>query len=178
MTIPHGWSLAEDAFAGANVVFCALGTTRKVAGSAAAFKKVDYEYVAAGARLAKACGVAHFSLVSAQGANHKCPANDLGLFHGLLYTKTKGMAEQAVLQQGFQRVSIFRPGLLDRGVKARAAEKMFLGMLSNIHVKDVARLMILDALRDASCAEPVAFFEMKQLMAAAKAQDQAPTPSR
>ena len=43
----------------------------QVAGSAAAFKKVDFDYVAATARLAKSCGVRHFSLVSATGANAK-----------------------------------------------------------------------------------------------------------
>jgi hypothetical protein len=66
----------------------------QTAGSAEAFKKVDHDYVAAGARLAKAAGVPHFSLVSAQGANHKCPANDFALFHALLYTRTKGLVSR------------------------------------------------------------------------------------
>ncbi|GLC44509.1 hypothetical protein PLESTB_000065600 [Pleodorina starrii] len=169
---------AKQAFSGADVVFCALGTTRKVAGSAEAFIKVDLDYVAAGARLAMEAGAPHFSLVSAQGANHKCPANDFALFHPLLYTRTKGLAEQAVLHAGFQRVSLFRPGLLDRGAKARGGEKMFLGCLSNIHVKEVARLMILDVLRDPSTAQPVMRFEMGDLMKAAKQTDQAPAPSK
>jgi hypothetical protein len=36
------------------------------AGSAEVFKKVDYEYVAAAAAVAKGAGVAYFGLVSAQ----------------------------------------------------------------------------------------------------------------
>ncbi len=39
----------------------------QVAGSAEAFKRVDYEYPAAAASAAKAAGVKHFSLVTAQG---------------------------------------------------------------------------------------------------------------
>lgn len=64
------------AFDGADSVFCTLGTTRGAAGSAEAFKKVDYEYVAATARAAKAGGVPHFSLLTAQGANPNQWAND------------------------------------------------------------------------------------------------------
>lgn len=85
-------TLAEqhEAFAGVDAVFCALGTTRKVAGSAAAFKKVDLQYVAAGAQAAAAAGVRMFSLVSAQGANAGVWASDAAPFHALLYTQTKG----------------------------------------------------------------------------------------
>ncbi|KAG2447279.1 hypothetical protein HYH02_007609 [Chlamydomonas schloesseri] len=168
---------ARPAFEHADCVFCCLGTTRKVAGSAAAFKKVDYDYVAATARLAKACGVKQFSLVTAQGANAKVPANDWGVFHPLLYTKTKGLAEQAVLSEGFPRTSIFRPGMLERGAKARPGEKLF-SWLSSLDVQDLARLMILDALRDPASAKPVMFFEMGELQRAKKLADVAPSPDK
>ncbi|KAG2434160.1 hypothetical protein HXX76_007887 [Chlamydomonas incerta] len=170
---------ARPAFEHADCVFCCLGTTRKerVAGSAAAFKKVDYDYVAATARLAKACGVKHFSLVSAQGANAKVPANDWGVFHALLYTKTKGLAEQAVLREGFPRTSIFRPGMLERGAKARTGEKLF-AWLSSLDVQDLARLMILDVLRDPASAKPVMFFEMSELQRAKKLAGTPPTPDK
>ena len=59
----------KAAFEGADSVFCALGTSRAQAGTADAFRKVDFEYVAATARAAKSAGVPHFALVSAQGAN-------------------------------------------------------------------------------------------------------------
>ena len=39
-----------------DIAIIALGTTRSAAGDAAAFKKVDVEYVAAAARLSKAVG--------------------------------------------------------------------------------------------------------------------------
>ncbi|EFJ46107.1 hypothetical protein VOLCADRAFT_93520 [Volvox carteri f. nagariensis] len=195
---------AKQAFTGADVVFCALGTTRKTAGSAEAFKKVDHDYVAASARLAKETGVPHFSLVSAQGANHKCPANDLALFHALLYTKTKGMVgviRRAALKccrvplfllivcrltvlcdpaawlgpRGIGKAPLW---LLDRGDKTRGAEKMALNFMSSIHVKDVARLMILDALRDPSTAQAVMRFEMADLQKVAKTIDQPPAPAK
>lgn len=62
----------------------------QVAGSADAFRKVDYDYVAKSAELAKKANVPHFSLVTAQGANGNVWASDIKLFHGLLYTQTKG----------------------------------------------------------------------------------------
>ena len=53
-------------FEGMDFVFCSLGTTREISGSAENFLKVDYEYVKTTAVLAKAAGVKHFSLVTAQ----------------------------------------------------------------------------------------------------------------
>lgn len=61
------------------------------AGSAKQFKKVDYEYVARSAALAKSSGVKYYGLVSATGANPHVWASDMALFHPLLYTKTKGL---------------------------------------------------------------------------------------
>lgn len=130
---------------GTNTVFCALGTTRAVAGSASAFKKVDYEYVAAAARAAKAAGVPSFSLVSAQGANASLWASDLAPFHGLLYAKTKGLAEEVVKHQGFDYVSIMRPGLLERGDLARGPEKLYAKLVSSVAASQVAKVMIGDA---------------------------------
>ena len=49
--------------------FCALGTTIKTAGSRAAFRRVDFGYVVAFARAARAAGARHFMLVSAIGAS-------------------------------------------------------------------------------------------------------------
>ncbi|GIL86232.1 hypothetical protein Vretimale_13770 [Volvox reticuliferus] len=88
------------------------------------------------------------------------------------------MAEQAVLEQGFARVSIFRPGLLDRGDKTRGVEKMALCVLSHINVKDVARLMILDAIRDPTTVQPIMYFEMDELLKVVKAVDLPPGPSK
>lgn len=49
-------------------------------------------------------------------------------------------AEEAVKSQGFEAVGIFRPGLLDRGAKARSAEITFNRLVSSIAVADVAKV--------------------------------------
>jgi len=54
-------------------------------------------------------------------------------------------AEEAVKAQGFDRVSIFRPGALDRGQKARWNERLASRLTTTTPVKDVARAMVLDA---------------------------------
>lgn len=137
---------AASAFDQTQTVFCTLGTTRKDAGSADQFKKVDLHYVQLAAQAAKHAGARHFSLCTARGANPNMWASDISLFHPLLYAKVKGQAEEAVKAQGFPTVSIFRPGALARGNKARGNEK-WLSMLpiTTTPVKAVAQAMILDA---------------------------------
>lgn len=153
-------------FQGADSVFCCLGTTRKAAGSAEDFIKVDYEYVKASAEAAKAAGCSHFSLVTAQGSNANLWANNWGMFHMLLYPQTKGRAEEAVKQQGFASALIYRPGLLNRGDKSRGIEKMMLRLSDGIPVAGVAKLMI------AGAEEPnrptVATYEMSEMLRALK----------
>jgi hypothetical protein len=65
---------------------------------------------------------------------------------GLCMTDNVAMqAEEAVKAQGFARVSIFRPGALDRGQKARWNERLASRLTTTTPVKDVARAMVLDA---------------------------------
>ena len=65
---------------------------------------------------------------------------------GLCMTDNVAMhAEEAVKAQGFARVSIFRPGALDRGNKARWNERLASRLTTTTPVKDVARAMVLDA---------------------------------
>eukprot|EP00877_Chromochloris_zofingiensis_P007631 jgi/Chrzof1/3120/Cz12g12210.t1 len=157
---------AATAFEGADAVFCALGTTRKDAGSAKQFKKVDYEYVARSAALAKSSGVKYYGLVSATGANPHVWASDMALFHPLLYTKTKGLAEEAVKAQNFERTAIFRPGMLDRGDEARAVEQVFSLVIGSIKVSDVARVIVADAERSfKEGIKGLSVYEMKDLKA-------------
>ena len=82
---------AAEAVRGADSVFCALGTTRKAAGSAEKFRRVDLDYVEGAAKLASAAKVPHFSLVSSQGANPNLWASTWSLTHSLYYAKIKGM---------------------------------------------------------------------------------------
>lgn len=94
--------------------FCCLGTTKRDAGSAAAFRRVDLDYVVAFARLAKRAGAQRFMLVSSIGASSRSP---------LLYPRTKGESEAAVSAVGFNTVVIVRPSLLlGARAKPRAGE--------------------------------------------------------
>jgi uncharacterized protein YbjT (DUF2867 family) len=83
--------------------FCCLGTTRKEAGSDAAFRRVDHDYVLAFAALARRHGCQRLIVVSSLGANPRSPA---------LYPRTKGEMEQALLAQEWQRLAIVRPAML------------------------------------------------------------------
>ena len=89
--------------------FSCLGTTRRDAGSAAAFRRVDLDYVVAFARLARRAGAQRFMLVSSVGASARSP---------LLYSRTKGESEAAVSAVGFKTVVIVRPSFL-LGARAR-----------------------------------------------------------
>jgi uncharacterized protein YbjT (DUF2867 family) len=93
---PPPWAAADH-------VFCALGTTMRQAGSAAAFRRVDFEYPVALARAALARGARHFLLVSALGAT---PGSRI------FYNRVKGEVEAAIAALGFRSVTVARPSLL------------------------------------------------------------------
>lgn len=95
-------SESADAFKGHQVGFSALGTTRAKSG-AEGFYRVDHDYVVETAKLTKEGGCKHFHLISSGGANKNS---------SFLYFKTKGEADDDVSKMGFERVSIYRPGLL------------------------------------------------------------------
>ncbi|WP_323065814.1 NAD(P)H-binding protein [Aeromonas jandaei] len=86
-----------------DIAFCALGTTRKEAGSAEAFRRVDLDYVIAFAELARRHGCQRLVVVSSMGASARSPA---------LYPRTKGEMEQALLAQSWPRLAIVRPAML------------------------------------------------------------------
>jgi len=87
----------------ADDAYCALGTTIKKAGSQAAFRTVDHDYIIAFARAAKAAGAKRFMLVSSMGADASS---------SIFYSRVKGETEQAVASVGFETLHIFRPGLI------------------------------------------------------------------
>jgi uncharacterized protein YbjT (DUF2867 family) len=84
-------------------VFCALGTTIRKAGSREAFRRVDFDYAFAVARLAHAQGARHFLLVSAVGADARSR---------IFYSRVKGELEDAVRAVGYTSVTIARPSVL------------------------------------------------------------------
>ena len=121
-----------------------MGTTRRDAGSAEKFRKVDLDYVVNSSRLMKESGVHHLLLLSSIGAKanswflypQACTispspspspspfATIVTITITIYIAQTKGESEAAVSNLGFDKVSIFRPGFLQRGEDARWVEKI------------------------------------------------------
>ena len=93
--------------------YIALGTTLKAAGSNAAFREVDFDYVLASARAAKAAGAHRIAVVSALGAD---PSSRV------FYSRVKGETEAAIQDLGFDSVVFAQPSLLlgDRSALGQA----------------------------------------------------------
>ena len=96
-------NLSAAEFAGAQVVFCSLGTTIRKAGSQEAFRRVDLEYPLAAAKAARQTGAKQFVLVSSVGADPLAKN---------FYLRTKGELEREISNLGFSTVHILRPSLL------------------------------------------------------------------
>jgi uncharacterized protein YbjT (DUF2867 family) len=86
-----------------HVALCCLGTTLRAAGSQAAFRKVDHDYVLAFARAAKAAGAQRFVLVSAADANAQSKN---------FYLRVKGETEAALERLDFPALDILQPSLM------------------------------------------------------------------
>jgi len=96
-----------------DVAFSCLGTTLKDAGSKEAQRKVDFDYQYEFAKAAKENNVDDYVLVSAYGANPKSK---------IFYSKMKGELEEAVKQLHFGKITIFKPGMLERKDSERTGE--------------------------------------------------------
>ena len=123
-----------------DVLFSALGTTKKDAGSKKQQYLVDYTYQYEFAKMASENGVNHYSLVSSVGANKK------SLF---FYPKIKGALEAAVKGLKFNKIQIFQPpSLIRQPDLMRAAEKSglkFLKILNRIGIlKSIQPLSVAD----------------------------------
>ena len=86
-----------------HVAVCCLGTTIGQAGSEAAFRRVDVDYVLSFARTAKAAQAQRFIVVSSAGADTQSKN---------FYLRTKGEMEEAVAGVGFTSLDILQPGPL------------------------------------------------------------------
>ena len=96
-----------------DVFFNCIGTTRQRAGGPKEFINVESGISNEAAKMAENAKIPHASLISAKGANHKIWAKDW--IHPLLYMKTIGQKEQTIISKfSFNRVSIFKPGMLIR----------------------------------------------------------------
>ena len=116
------------AFPAPDDVFIALGTTIKAAGSEAAFREVDFDFVVNTARAARAAGATRLAVVSALGADVKSR---------VFYNRVKGEMQAAVAALGYDSVVLAQPSLLmgDRaalGQPRRAGEVWASRLLSPV----------------------------------------------
>lgn len=112
--------------------FCCLGTTHGDAGSNEAFRKIDLDGTVAFANVAKSLEIPTLCLVSSVGASSSSWFN---------YTKTKGLAEEALIALKFERLAIFRPGMLDRGEASRSNEKFAKFFMSSLPVRTLGLVL-------------------------------------
>jgi len=142
-----------------DVLFSALGTTLKDAGSKAKQYLVDYTYQFEFAKMASESGVSYYSMVSSAGSNKNAP---------FFYPRMKGALEEEVKKLRFERIHIFQPPLLIRQqILMRSAEKRALKILNVINrfgllnsqrplfVSDLAQTMIDEIKKDRSVAPKV-----------------------
>ncbi len=144
------------------VAFCCLGTTQDKAGSDAAFQAIDRDLVVTCAARLRALGVPHLLVVSAVGAD---PASHL------LYIRTKGEMEQALIAQGWPQLTIARPSLLlgprdePRPIEQLAAPlaRMLAGRWQAIRASTLAHALWRLALEPGSGVRIVESDELRQL---------------
>ncbi len=137
-----------DKYLKADVVFCCLGTTIKKAGSKEQFRKVDYDYPLALAKITKNVGARQFNIITSMGADPK------SMF---FYNRVKGEVEEGLKELGYEILNIYRPSLLlgdreEHRAGEKAGEMMFkilnpllIGPLKKykpIHAEVVARAML------------------------------------
>lgn len=84
-------------------IICALGTTRRKAGSMEAFRAVDHDLVLSMGEAAKAAGVPNFVHISSVGADP---------YSRNSYLQVKGQTERDLKALRLRRLDILRPGLL------------------------------------------------------------------
>ena len=132
-----------------DVLFSALGTTKKEAGDKNKQYLVDFTYQFEFAKMASENGVKNYSLVSSVGADEKS---------FFFYPKIKGKLEEAVKSLSFKKIQIFKPPSLIRQTKLiRKGEKTSISILNKInrwgllkslkpiHVSDLAKKMIAES---------------------------------
>jgi uncharacterized protein YbjT (DUF2867 family) len=128
-----------------DVLFSALGTTLKQAGSKGKEYEVDFTFNLNFAKKAKENAIKNYVLVSSVGANTKSR---------IFYTRMKGELDEAVTRIGFANLSVLRPSsLVGNRTEKRLAEKLSIPVVSfltqfmlkkyrPIRDKTVARAMI------------------------------------
>jgi uncharacterized protein YbjT (DUF2867 family) len=117
---PAAWPAIVRTIA-ADAAVSTLGTTMAKAGSQRAFAAVDLDLLLAFAEAARAGGARTMATVSSVGAD-AASRN--------FYLRIKGEADAGLDRLGFDRLDIFRPGLLrgPRGADRRLGERMAIAL--------------------------------------------------
>lgn len=113
-----------------DVAFSCLGTTLKDAGSKKAQWTIDYDYQLSFAKAAKDNAVDDFILVSAAGASSNSK---------IFYSRMKGELDQAIKQLNFDRLTIFKPGMLERPNSNRPTEKIALKLIKALNTLGILK---------------------------------------
>jgi len=107
-----------------DILFSAMGTTMKQAGSKAAMRMVDYSFQLGIAKCAADNGVPDYCLVSTPGASPKSL---------VFYTRIRGELDRDVKTLGFDRIMILKPSvLLGKREKERKAEAFWARMIDSL----------------------------------------------
>ena len=149
-----------------DILFSALGTTLKDAGSKENQFLVDYTYQYKFAKIAAENGVSNYSLVSAQGANSSS---------SFFYPKIKGELEESIKKLNFNTIHIFQPSFLIRqkdlirsGEKVAISIFLFLNKfglfksMQPISVAFLATIMIDEALNERK--EKITTFNLNDIL--------------
>ena len=149
-----------------DVLFSAMGTTLKDAGSRKKQYLVDYTYQHNFAKIALKNGVKNYSLVSSVGANSK------SLF---FYPKIKGALENDIANLSFERIQIFRPASLVRPLDLlRKNEKILINVLiffnklglfqslKPLRVENLAKFMIDKVFEENT--NKITFYDLKEIV--------------
>lgn len=140
-----------------DVLYSAMGTTLKTAGSKEAQYKIDYTYQYQVAKYAAANGVPQYVLVSSAGA-----ATDSKIF----YSRMKGELERDIKKLPFETIHIIRPGMLaGERDEVRTGEKLFTGIMSFLgkmpglgNLKPIQGTEVARAMINATFRQPVGIF--------------------
>lgn len=115
-----------------DVLFSALGTSKKQAGSKEAQYHVDYDYQVGFARIARENGVPRMVLVSSVGAN---PSSRW------FYLRLKGQIEEDIAALHFDGLTILQPPSLIRKHAKRLLEVLSVKFISLLNLVGFARSM-------------------------------------
>ena len=113
-----------------DVLFSALGTSLKQAGSKEAQRRIDYDYQHMFAEAAHANGVPHLILLSSLGADSRS---------SIFYLRLKGELDDAVQRLGFDIVHIVRPPSLIRPEAKRLGETAVVKILQGLNAVGIAK---------------------------------------